>query len=75
MMGRPRKYPRKSLAEAVERYFASITRIVTMTELVETGERDNKGHKIFERRPIINSLGEEAKAEEYIVPPTVGRIL
>ena len=74
MMGRPRKYTRKSLAEAVERYFASITRIVTMTELVETGERDNKGHKIFERRPIINSLGEEAKAEEYIVPPTVGSL-
>ena len=71
-MGRPKKYTKKTLAEAVERYFASITRIVTMTELVETGERDDKGHKIFERRPITNSLGEEAKVEEYIVPPTVG---
>ena len=71
-MGRPKKYTKKTLAEAVERYFASITRIVTMTELIETGERDDKGHKIFERRPITNSLGEEAKVEEYIVPPTVG---
>lgn len=71
-MGRPKKYTKKTLAEAVERYFASITRIVTVTELIETGERDDKGHKIFERRPITNSLGEEAKVEEYIVPPTVG---
>lgn len=73
-MGRPKKYNKKTLEEAVERYFASITRIVTMTELIETGERDDKGHKIFERRPITNSLGEEAKVEEYIVPPTVGAL-
>lgn len=71
-MGRPRKYTKKTLAEAVDRYFSSITRIVTMTELVETRERDGKGHKIYERVPIINSLGEEARVEEYIVPPTVG---
>ena len=70
-MARPRKYTKKSLAAAVERYFASITRIVPVTELVETGERDDKGHKIYERRPVVNSLGEEAKVEEYIVPPTV----
>lgn len=71
-MGRPKKYTRKTLEEAVDRYFASITRIVTATELIETGGRDDKGHKIFERHPIINSLGEEAEIEEYIVPPTVG---
>lgn len=71
-MGRPKKYNRKTLEEAVERYFASITRVITLTELVETGERDEKGHKVFARVPIINSLGEEATAEEFIVPPTVG---
>lgn len=70
-VARPRKYTKKSLAGAVERYFASITRIVPVTELVETGERDDKGHKIYERRPVVNSLGKEAKVEEYIVPPTV----
>ena len=57
-MGRPKKYTKKTLAEAVDRYFASITRIVPVTELVETGERDDKGHKIFERRPVTNSLGD-----------------
>lgn len=73
-MGRPKKYTKKKLAEAVERYFGSITRIVPATELVETGERDDKGHKIYERIPVKNSLGEEAKIEEYIVPPTVGAL-
>lgn len=71
-MGRPKKYNKKTLAEAVDRYFASITRIVTMKELIETGERDDKGHKIYKWVAIVNSLGEEAKAEEFIVPPTVG---
>lgn len=71
-MARPKKYNKKELDEAVERYFSSITRIVPATELKETGERDDKGHKIYERVPIKNSLGEEAKIEEYIVPPTVG---
>ncbi len=70
--GRPRKYNKKTLEAATRRYFASITRIVTVTELVETGERDSHGHKIYEKRAIINSLGEEARVEEYIVPPTVG---
>ena len=71
-MAREKKYTKKALAEAVNRYFGSITRIITATELVETGERDDKGHKIFKRVPITNSLGEEAKIEEYIIPPTVG---
>lgn len=71
-MARPTKYTRKKLAEAVDRYFGSITRVVTVTELIETGERDEKGHRILERRTVTNSLGEEAKVEEYIVPPTVG---
>ena len=70
-MARPRKYTKKTLRAAVEEYFASITRIVPVTELVETGERDDKGHKVYERKPVINSLGAEAKVEEYIVPPTV----
>lgn len=70
-MGRPQKYNRKTLAEAVDRYFLSITRIVPVTELVETGRRDEKGHKVYERRPVVNALGEEAKVEEYIIPPTV----
>ena len=73
-MARPKKYTERTLAKAVKRYFASITRIVPVTELVETGERDDKGHKVYERAAVVNSLGEEATVEEYIVPPTVGSL-
>lgn len=71
-MARQKKYTPKTLSKAVNRYFGSITRIVPATELIETGERDDKGHKVYKRVKIKNSLGEEAKIEEYIIPPTVG---
>lgn len=73
-MARKKTYTKKTLAEAVDRYFKSITRIIKVTELVETGKRDDKGHKVFERVTIKNNLGEEAEVEEYIVPPTVGAL-
>ena len=65
-MGRPRKYTKKTLSEAVELYFASITRKVTPTESVDTGKRDDKGHKIYEQRPIENSLGEIAEIDRRV---------
>jgi len=71
-MARPKKYSKKELAEAVERYFDSITRIVTVQERRETGELDDKGHKVYEMVPVENKLGEPAEVEEFIVPPTVG---
>lgn len=71
-MARPRKYTKKTLDEAVERYFGSISRTVTATEQVATGQRDSKGHMIYEPRAIVNDLGEEIRVTEYIVPPTVG---
>ncbi len=71
-MARPRKYTAKALADAVDRYFDSITRTVTATERRETGQRDNKGHMIYETVPILNKLGQEAQVEEFIIPPTVG---
>lgn len=71
-MARPRKYSKKELAEAVERYFDSISRMVTVMERVETDRRDDKGHVIYERRPVLNKLGQEAQVEEFIEPPTIG---
>lgn len=73
-MGRPKKYTKKALAEAVDRYFASITRVIPLTEKYDTGRRDADGHKVYEERPVLNSLGEQATVEEYIVPPTVGAL-
>lgn len=71
-MAREKKYKPKGLAEAVERYFDSITREVALTERVDSGRRDEKGHIIWVEKPIINRLGVPAKVIEYIVPPTVG---
>ena len=70
-MGRPRKYTRIGLEKAVQRYFDSISREVTVTEKVDSGERDDKGHVIWEQVPIINKLGEEIRVTEFAVPPTV----
>lgn len=71
-MARHRKMKAKELEEKVNRYFASITRTVDVTEMVPTEERDDHGHIIYKSVPVINSLGEQAKREEYITPPTVG---
>lgn len=71
-MARPKKYTAKTLREAVDAYFDSISRTVTATEQVATGQRDAKGHMIYEPRPITNKLGKEMTYDEYILPPTVG---
>lgn len=71
--GRPKKYKsRKALAEAIESYFASISRTVTATERYDTGEKDSDGHAILRTRDILNDLGEKITYTEYVVPPTVG---
>lgn len=71
-MARPKKYSAAKLAEAVEKYFLSITRTVPVTEKKDSGQRDERGHVIFEDVPVVNNLGEPAMVESYIVPPTVG---
>jgi len=70
-VGRKKIYTEKTLRKAVNRYFASITREVELTEKVPTDRKDDKGHTIFETKKIENSLGEVAKVTEYLVPPTL----
>lgn len=70
-MGRPKKYTEKTLTKAVRRYFDSISREVAVTERVDSGERDSKGHVIWNTVPVTNKLGEPMKVTEYAVPPTV----
>lgn len=71
MAGR-RKYSKKTLKEAVQAYFDSITREVEIKERVDSGKRDSYGHVIWELVPVQNKLGETAKTTEYLVPPTIG---
>lgn len=71
-MGAPKKYKSaKSFDKAVEEYFQSITRLVTVTEKKATGQRDKQGHVIYEDAKVINALGKEVIVTEYIVPPSV----
>lgn len=67
-----KKYTHRSLKKAVERYFASITRIVPLTEPYDTGEKDKMGHAVYAQRPVTNTLGEQVELVEYLVPPSVG---
>ena len=71
-MGRKKTYTERTLRTAVNRYFASITRQVELTEMVDSGRKDKQGHVIYNTEPIINSLGKVAKVTEYLVPPTLG---
>lgn len=66
------KYSKKTLREAVERYFKSITRKVKLTEKVATGKKDKDGHVIYKDEPVINELGEQVEIIEYLVVPSVG---
>lgn len=71
-MGAKKKYTPGALSKAVERYFKSITRQTELTEKAPTGQLDDKGHEIYERRPVFNSLGEKVVYTEYLFPPSVG---
>ena len=71
-MGRPRQYTPAKLKKAAEAWFKSITRIVRVTEEVDSGKRDEKGHAIYTSAEVLNQNGEPVEQLEYIVPPTVG---
>lgn len=71
-MGRPRKFTSsKALRAAVEEYFGKISRTVDVTERVPTSERDDKGHVIYEDKPVLNDQGEAIRRREFVVPPSV----
>lgn len=73
-MGRKKKYGAAALKKAVERYFRSISRIVPVTEKVETGERDEQGHRLYRDEPVKNQLGEVVTRVEYLLPPEEGAL-
>ena len=70
-MARPREYTADKLEKAVRRYFRSITRQVPQTEMVPTGQTDEKGHMTYRQEPIINDLGKQLVLTEYLVPPNI----
>ena len=73
-VGRPKgtkKYTKKTLERAVREYFDSISREVELTEMVDSGEKDDKGHVIYRPEKIQNKLGQSVKVTEFLVPPNV----
>lgn len=71
-MGRKPKYDTdKKLARAIDGYFASISRTVTVTELVPTGEYTQKGMPVMAPQVVHNDNGEEIRRVEYCAPPSV----
>lgn len=72
-MGRYKKYRSdKALREAVEGYFAGISRTVDVMEERTTGEKDSWGHFVKEWVPVCNDRGEVVRAREFVIPPTAG---
>ena len=71
-MARERKFKTsKALRTAAEKYFGSISRTVDVTEMVPTGNLDDKGHMIMKAQAVVNDRGEVIRAREYLIPPTV----
>lgn len=71
-MAKEKKYTAGTLQKAVEAYFRSISRHVTIRETYSTGEKDKDGHMILAERDVLNDDGEPIRRLEYLVPPTVG---
>ena len=65
-----KKSGKAKLQTDVDRYFRSISREVLLTETAETGETDEKGKPITEKRAVLNALGETVYVTEYLLPPT-----
>ncbi|OUN21603.1 terminase small subunit [Pseudoflavonifractor sp. An85] len=60
-----------ALMRQVQQYLDSISRTVEVTEQVPTGEVDEKGRPLYERKPIYNDRGEIIRTREYLIPPTI----
>lgn len=68
--GRPKKYSPAAFRKGVNKYFASISREKTLKEKVCIGI-DDGGNDIYRWEPILNALGEEATAIEYLQRPSI----
>ena len=60
-----------ALDSAIRRYFRSISRTVTATELIPTGRLDKYGHEILDPIVVKNDDGEEIRYVEFVVPPRI----
>lgn len=60
-----------ALAAAAGEYFASVSRLVTLTEKVPTGKKDEYGHEVYKSVSVKNRLGRVVKVEQWLTPPSL----
>lgn len=71
-MGRRKVYATPAaLRRAVEKYFKNISRRVKLTEMVDSGERTNKGKPIMRERDVLDANGRVIWHTVYWRAPTV----
>ena len=58
-----------ALRKEIDRYFRSISRTVTVTELIPTGELDKYGHPVLEPVECRNDADEPIRKVEFLVAP------
>ncbi|MEG1492327.1 MAG: terminase small subunit [Oscillospiraceae bacterium] len=74
-MGRPKKYSSaNTFSKAIEKYFSSISRTVTLTEKLANGKYTQKGEPMFDIVNICNDEGEPIRVREFVVPPSVSAL-
>lgn len=71
-MAKKKKLSPRELDRGIDDYFRSISRMVTVTEMIDSGEVDRYGHPVLQPVTVKNQLGQEVKRLEYLIPPTIG---
>ena len=71
-MAKKKKLSPRELYRGIDDYFRSISRMVTVTEMIDSGEVDRYGHPVLQPVVVKNQLGQEIKRLEYLIPPTIG---
>ena len=71
-VAKKKKLSPRELDRGIDEYFRSISRMVTVTEMIDSGEVDRYGHPVLQPVTVYNQLGQEVKRLEYLIPPTIG---
>lgn len=71
-VAKKKKLSPRELDRGIDEYFRSISRMVTVTEMIDSGEVDRYGHPVLQPVVVKNQLGQEVKRLEYLIPPTIG---
>ncbi len=70
--GRPKKYSSEAALErAIQTYWRSISRTMTVKEWRETGEVDDMGHAKKVEEIVYSDAGTTVQRREWLIPPSI----